>query len=233
MVVLIFAVNDSSEFKLSPWKAAEMSLTYWWMSMKTTKEWQWMLLFITVTCESRHLKSPTDRRFVQQLRQGKNKNIEVRITGPLWGERTDDKWIPVTKGQWHGKRFHVMKTLSYDTLLESSACLTLELLTWYATSSTPLEHDDVIKWKHFPRYWSSVRGIHRSPVNSPHKGQWRGALMFSLICVWINGGVNNREAGDLRRYRTHYDVSVMEDKAVVVIIWVSWFAQVRLAISMD
>ena len=57
-------------------------------------------------------------------------------------------------------------------------------------------HDDVIKWKHFPRYWPFVRGIHRSPVNSPHKGQSRGALMFSLICVWINGWVNNREAGD-------------------------------------
>ena len=44
-------------------------------------------------------------------------------------------------------------------------------------------HDDVIKWKHFLRYWPFVRGIHRSPVNSPHKGQWRGALMFSLICA--------------------------------------------------
>ena len=40
-------------------------------------------------------------------------------------------------------------------------------------------HDDVIKWKHFPRYWPFVRGIRRSSVNSPHKGQWRGALMFS------------------------------------------------------
>ena len=44
-----------------------------------------------------------------------------------------------------------------------------------------ISHDDVIKWKHFPRYWPFVRGIHRSPVNSPHKGQWRGSLMFSLI----------------------------------------------------
>ena len=70
-------------------------------------------------------------------------------------------------------------------------------------------HDDVIKWKHFPRYWPFVREIHRSPVNSPHKGQWRGALMFSLICVWINGWVNNREAGDLRPHRAHYEVSVM------------------------
>ena len=45
--------------------------------------------------------------------------------------------------------------------------------------------------------------------NSLHKGQWRGALMFSLICVWINDWVNNREADDLRRYRGHYDVTVM------------------------
>ena len=72
-----------------------------------------------------------------------------------------------------------------------------------------ITHDDVIKWKHFPRYWPFVREIHRSPVNCPHKGQWRGALQFSLICVWINGWVNNREAGDLRRYRAHYDVIVM------------------------
>ena len=70
-------------------------------------------------------------------------------------------------------------------------------------------HDDVIKWKHFPRCWPFVRRIHRSPVNSPHKGQWRGALMFSLICTWINSWVNNPEAGDLRRHRAHYDVSVM------------------------
>ena len=40
-------------------------------------------------------------------------------------------------------------------------------------------------------------------------GQWRGSLMFSLICTWINGWVNNREAGDLRRHCAHYDVIVM------------------------
>ena len=60
-------------------------------------------------------------------------------------------------------------------------------------------HDDVIKWKHFRRYWPFVR----------HKGQWRGALMFSLICTRINGWVNNGEAGDLRRHCAHYDVTVM------------------------
>ena len=75
--------------------------------------------------------------------------------------------------------------------------------------NTVVTYGDVIKWKHFPRNWPFVRGFHRSPVNYPHKGQWRGALMFSLICVWINSWVNNREAGNLRRYRAHYNVTVM------------------------
>ena len=57
-------------------------------------------------------------------------------------------------------------------------------------------HDAVIKWKHFPRYWPFVWGIHRSPVNSPHKGQWRGYLIFSLICAWINGWINIFEIWD-------------------------------------
>ena len=70
-------------------------------------------------------------------------------------------------------------------------------------------HADVVKWEHFPRYWPFVRGIHRLPVNSPHKGQWRVALIFPLICAWMNGWVNNREAGDLRHHCAHYDVTVM------------------------
>ena len=70
-------------------------------------------------------------------------------------------------------------------------------------------HGDVTKWKYCPRYWPFVRGIHRWPVYSPHIGQWRGTLMFTLICAWINGWVNNRGAGDLRRHRAHYNVTVM------------------------
>ena len=52
-------------------------------------------------------------------------------------------------------------------------------------------------------------GNHRSPVTSQHKGQRRGALMFSSICAWINGWVNNCESGDLRRHRHHFDVTLM------------------------
>ena len=69
--------------------------------------------------------------------------------------------------------------------------------------------DDVIKWKYFTRHWPFVMGIHRSPVNSLHKGQWRRVLMFSLICAWVNGLLNNHEAGDLRRHRADCDVTVM------------------------
>ena len=69
-------------------------------------------------------------------------------------------------------------------------------------------------WRHQMETFSALLAIcvgnSPVPVNSPHKGLWRGALMFSLICVWINGWVNNREAGDLRHYPAHYDVIVMK-----------------------
>ena len=92
--------------------------------------------------------------------------------------------------------FHVIYCISFGPMNQS------------ILSQGPF-HDDVIKWKHFPRNWPFVREIHRSPVNFPHKGQWRGALMFSLIYAWMNDWVNNREAGDLRRQHGHYDVIVM------------------------
>ena len=47
-------------------------------------------------------------------------------------------------------------------------------------------------------------------------------LMFSLICAWINGWVNNREAGDLRRHRGHYDVTVMLNWVIRQFIILSW-----------
>ena len=75
-------------------------------------------------------------------------------------------------------------------------------------------HDDVMKWKHFPRYSPFVREIHRSPVNSHHKGQWCRALMSSLTCDWINNWVNNREGGSLRRHHAHYDVIVMTERVM-------------------
>ena len=94
-------------------------------------------------------------------------------------------------------------------------------------------HDDVIKWKHFPRYWPFVRGIHRWPGNSPHKGQWRGALLFSLICAWIKGWVNSRDADDLRRHRVHYDVIVMWNRGGDVIVTIANVLAVNLCQAID
>ena len=80
----------------------------------------------------------------------------------------------------------------------------------YDMGDIPLNiHDDVIKWKRCARCWPFVRGIHRSPVNSPHKGQRWGALMFSLICTWTNSWGNNGDAGDLRHHLADYDVILM------------------------
>ena len=44
----------------------------------------------------------------------------------------------------------------------------------------------------FPAKLALCAATHRLPVNSPHKGRWRGAFMFSLICAWANSWVTNR-----------------------------------------
>ena len=106
--------------------------------------------------------------------------------------------------------------------VQHSMCL--NTTTQWLTQNTVLSfrYDGDIKWKHFSCYWPFGRGIHRSPVNSPYKGQWRGALMFSLICACINGWVNNGEAGDLRRQRAHYDVIVMaQTSPEALVLWSS------------
>ena len=108
------------------------------------------------------------------------------------------------RATWHtcGERFHRLPVRH-------------QAITWTNTDLFMTEclcmprHDDVIKWKHFPSHWLFVRGIQRSPVSSPHKGQWRGDLAFSLICAWINFCANNGGALDLRRHCAHYDVKVI------------------------
>ena len=122
-------------------------------------------------------------------------NAQANILYNEFANHTFKVSATCSRGQWDWLLFHWP--------LEHVAVILKLLLI------NPSHHDDVIKWKHFPRYWPFVRGIYRSPGNSPHKGQWHVALMFSLICAWINGWENNREAGDLRRYGAHYVVIVM------------------------
>ena len=76
-------------------------------------------------------------------------------------------------------------------------------------SKCELFHGDVTKMEPFSVLLALWVGSQRSQVNSPQKDQWSGALMFFLTCAGINGPVNNREAGDLRQHRTHYDVPII------------------------
>ena len=132
-----------------------------------------------------------------------------RVAGPLWGESIYSQRFPLGKSQWCG-------TLKFSLVL---AWKILELIM---TSSN----------RNIFCYWPYVAGIHRSPVNYPHKGQWRGALKFSLICTRINGCENNRDAGDLRRHRAHYNVTVMLSVIVdaMTLMWHHSRAQIPLYI---
>ena len=113
-----------------------------------------------------------------------------------------------------------------DRLRDFFACnliITYSFPTHASICTISTFHDDVIKWKHLPRYWPFVRGIQRAPVNSPRKGQWRGNLMFSFICAWINAWVNNHVAGNLRSHRAHYDAILMVYAAYSRILHLSMY----------
>ena len=153
-------------------------------------------------------------------------DINVSITN-MYGHQIWDYWgleiLDVAKQNWVLWRFEKCWCCLYagiKIIIKNAIFSGLLAFRWLWKCSKILHernpnscyvanHDDFIKWKHVPCYWPFVRGIHRSPVNSPHKGQWRGALMFSLICSWINGWEDNGEAGDLRCNHAHYDVTVI------------------------
>ena len=81
-----------------------------------------------------------------------------------------------------------------------------------------MTHDDVIKWKHFPPYWPFVRGIHRLPVNSPHKGQWHGALMFVFFHLCLNNRLSKQSWGWWFETPSHNDFIVMHMFWIKIII---------------
>ena len=83
---------------------------------------------------------------------------------------------------------------------ESQQSLALQL-------NVSLDVKYVMKRIHFPRYWPIVGEFtsHRwIPLTKASDAE------LPLICAWINGWVNNNDAGDLRRHRAHYDVIVMQ-----------------------
>ena len=126
----------------------------------------------------------------------------------------------------------VKLTWTSDTLTPVSVDIHHQARMGWKASQSLSEHDDVIKWKHFPRYWPLIcdAGIHhqaqmgwkatQSPSEHDDVIKWKHfprycpwfvtrSLMFSLISAWTKGWVNNRDAGDLRRHCAHYDFNVM------------------------
>ena len=94
----------------------------------------------------------------------------------------------------------------------------IHIFSWHPVLLVPpagsrIPHSANTWWRHQMETFSALlalcAGNSPVPVNSPHKGQWRGALMFSLICALNKRLRNNRETGDVRRYSAHYDVIVI------------------------
>ena len=148
--------------------------------------------------------------------------IECRVKSFIkWNPvHPKDTWFLETKSSHNSSKFlQYRHRLWYITQIIHTlrALFCIIVVRWWSVllifvkfTLLALGHHDVITWEHFPRHWPCVRGIDRSPMNSPDKGQWRVALMFSMICAWTNAHVNNRDAGDLRCHRADYDVTVTD-----------------------
>ena len=153
---------------------------YWW------RHGMCKLSALRTLCEG---NPPMDCQYKGRVRQSFGGFIVVSLGKPLKNCRVSRQ----------------MRHINVD--VTSSLCYVSYILKdWWSIGPSPW-------WRHQMETFSALlalcAGNSPVPVNSQHKGQWRGALMFSLICAWINEWVNNREAGDLRRHRGHDDVNVM------------------------
>ena len=107
----------------------------------------------------------------------------------LEGQRAVSYWIYIAK---YKNRARHISWFQLKQWLMNRRYIYLHFVQFFnfkMAKAVKIRHDDVIKWKYFSRYWSFVRGIHRSAVGSPHKGQWRGALIFLFglrLNVWLS-----------------------------------------------
>ena len=104
-----------------------------------------------------------------------------------------------------------------------------------ASSSMHASWKQLAWWRRQLEIFSALLALcaGNSPVNSPHKGQWRGALMFPLICTLINGWRNDREVGDLRRCGAHHDVTVLVTDRWCTIFYVDILNFIQIWISQN
>ena len=105
-------------------------------------------------------------------------------------------WKEWSNYLWTGPR----EVIYFGTYLPNLVRWTMPCIT---------RHDDVMTWEGFPHYWPFSWWRHQMETLSASLAICAGNSWFTLICARINGWVNNREAGDLRRRCTHYDAIVM------------------------
>ena len=140
------------------------------------------------------------RQFLRKAAPGSTEMLKATSCGRNWFPR------PITEPDWrhrgnYQKRLNVIISLAHPCH-EIPPVLRDHVIQWSLYTGFIV----LLWWRHQMETFSALLALW--PVNSPHKGQWSGALMFSLICACINRWVNNREADDLRRHRAHYDVIV-------------------------
>ena len=111
-------------------------------------------------------------------------------------------WTWMNKLQWKSNE------TKYFSFKKMYSRMSLTILFWPQCVNS---HGPSTGWRHQMETFSALLAIcaGNSSVNSQHKGQWRRALMLSLICAWINSWVHNRKAGDFRRHPAQYDITVM------------------------
>ena len=115
--------------------------------------------------------------------------------------------MSVMKFSWHLLRVRLNFIYLHDRKLLLERChlglFFLTKLTW---------------WRHQMETFSALLALcaGNSPVYSPHKGQWRGASIFSLIWACSNSWANKGDAGDLRCHGAHYDVIVMNYTSLLI-----------------
>ena len=113
--------------------------------------------------------------------------MAARVTCPIEGRFTSIQWLCLLTAIAIAIYTHcISKT---EMISQGNSLYPITSLEW---------------WRHQMKTFSALLAlcVGDSPVTMR-------SLMFSLICTWLNRWLNNGEAGDLRRYRGHYDVAVM------------------------
>ena len=128
------------------------------------------------------------------------------IPWPFMGSVIRDIIQPLLSGNIISRQISWLPMAQHQTTASSNVGIS-------STGSCNIHLGAISWWRHQMETFSTL--LAHCAGNSPVTGEFPSQrpvtrnFQFSLICTWINDWVNNREAGDLRRHRIHYDGAVM------------------------